>query len=63
MSKFEGQQRAGNNMITIDERTMVRDLILLPYIDTMVSNSLKEIEHSGNILKRAYSMAGQAIQR
>ncbi|WP_379140110.1 hypothetical protein [Paenibacillus sp. sgz500992] len=50
-------------MITVDERTMVRDLILLPYIDTMVSKSLKEIEHSGNILKRAYLMAGQAIQR
>ncbi|MEC0167346.1 hypothetical protein [Paenibacillus graminis] len=62
MSKFEGQQHAGN-MITIDERTMVRDFILLPYIDTMVSNSLKEIEYSGNILKRAYSLAGQAIQR
>ncbi|WP_440113654.1 hypothetical protein [Paenibacillus sp. QZ-Y1] len=29
----------------------------------MVSKSLKEIEHSGNILKRAYSMAGEAIQR
>ncbi|WP_342435713.1 hypothetical protein NSS79_18975 [Paenibacillus sp. FSL L8-0436] len=50
-------------MITADERTMVRDLILLPYMDTMVSKSLKEIEHSGNILKRAYLMAGQAIQR
>jgi hypothetical protein len=50
-------------MITVDERTMVRDLILLPYIDTMVSKSLKEIEHTGNILKRAYLMAGQAIQR
>ncbi|MNP70936.1 hypothetical protein D3C76_1672420 [compost metagenome] len=32
-------------------------------MDTMVSKSLKELEHSGNILKRAYSMAGQAIQR
>lgn len=62
MSKFEGQQHAGN-MITIDERTMVRDFILLPYIDTMVSNSLSEIEYSSNILKRAYLMAGQAIQR
>ncbi|WP_178382397.1 hypothetical protein, partial [Paenibacillus sp. P3E] len=50
-------------MITIDERTMVRDLILLPYIDTMVGKSLKEIENSGNILKRAYLMAGQTIQR
>ncbi|AIQ69513.1 hypothetical protein [Paenibacillus graminis] len=64
VEQFEEQQRnAGSNMITIDERTMVRDFILLPYIDTMVGKSLKELEHSGNILKRAYSMAGQAIQR
>ncbi|QQZ64496.1 hypothetical protein JI735_34210 (plasmid) [Paenibacillus sonchi] len=61
--QFEAQQHARNNMITIDEMTMVRDLILLPYIDTMVGKSLKEIEHSGNILQRAYSLAGQAIQR
>ncbi|ULO04839.1 hypothetical protein H1230_16975 [Paenibacillus sp. 19GGS1-52] len=50
-------------LMTIDERTMIRDIILLPYIDTMVSKSLKEIEHSSNILKRAYMMAGQTIQR
>ncbi|WP_438495767.1 hypothetical protein [Paenibacillus sp. IHBB 3054] len=50
-------------MLTNDEREMIRDLILLPHIETMVSKSLKEIEHSGNILKRAYLMAGQAIQR
>ncbi|MCE3200453.1 hypothetical protein K3T49_12615 [Paenibacillus sonchi] len=50
----------GNKMITIEKRTMVRDLILHPYID---GNIFKKIEHSGNILKRAYSMAGQAIQR
>lgn len=52
-----------SKMITVAERTMVRDLILLPYLDTMVSKSLKEIEHSGSILKRAFLMAGQAIQR
>ncbi|MRN54566.1 hypothetical protein [Paenibacillus monticola] len=57
------QEDEVRKLITIDERTMVRDLILLPYIDTMVSKSLKEIEHSSNILKRAYLMAGQTIQR
>jgi hypothetical protein len=59
----EKQEDTVRKMITVEERTMVRDLILLPYIDTMVSKSLKEIEHSGNILKRAFLMAGQAIQR
>ncbi|WP_340004370.1 hypothetical protein MHH52_21520 [Paenibacillus sp. FSL K6-0276] len=64
VEQYEEQQRENTDkMITIEERTMVRDLILLPYIDTMVSKSLKEIEHSSNILKRAYLMAGQAIQR
>ncbi len=64
VEQYEEQQRDnGAKMITIDERTMIRDLILLPYIDTMVSKSLKEIEHSSNILKRAYLMAGQTIQR
>lgn len=64
VEQYEEQQRDnGAKMITIDERTMIRDIILLPYIDTMVSKSLKEIEHSSNILKRAYLMAGQTIQR
>lgn len=64
VEQYEGQQRESvDKLITIDERTMVRDLILLPYIDTMVGKSLKEIENSSNILKRAYLMAGQAIQR
>ncbi|OKP91533.1 hypothetical protein A3842_02635 [Paenibacillus sp. P3E] len=36
---------------------------MLRYIDTMVGKSLKEIEQSNNILKRAYLMADQAIQR
>ncbi|WP_339319571.1 hypothetical protein [Paenibacillus sp. FSL R10-2734] len=64
VEQYEDQQHQNTDkMITIEERTMVRDLILLPYIDTMVSKSLKEIEHSSNILKRAYLMAGKAIQR
>lgn len=59
----EKQEDAVKKMITVEERTMVRDLILLPYIDTMVSRSLKEIELSSSILMRAFVIAGQAIQR
>lgn len=51
------------NMLTIEEREMVRDLILLPYIDTMVSKSMKEIERSGNVLNRSYLLAGRYIQK
>ncbi|WP_379143698.1 hypothetical protein [Paenibacillus sp. sgz500992] len=58
----EEEKTTGSKMLTNDEREMIRDLILLPHIETMVSKSLKEIEHSGNVLKRAYLMAGQAIQ-
>jgi hypothetical protein len=57
------QEEPARRMITVEERTMVRDLILLPYIETMVDKSLQEIEHTSNILKRAYLMAGQSIQR
>ncbi|ETT55420.1 hypothetical protein C162_03152 [Paenibacillus sp. FSL R7-269] len=49
--------------ITVEERTMVRDFILLPYLDTMVNKSLREIELSGSILQRASIIAGQAIQQ
>lgn len=54
---------ASNKMITPEEREMVRDLILLPYIDTMVSKGLKELELSGNVLRRAYATAGRYIQK
>ncbi|NQX45362.1 hypothetical protein HQN87_08460 [Paenibacillus tritici] len=54
---------SGSKMVTPEEREMVRDLILLPYIDTMISRSLKEIELSGNVLRRAYVTAGRYIQK
>ncbi|MDF2651811.1 MAG: hypothetical protein K0Q73_7616 [Paenibacillus sp.] len=54
---------SGHKMLTVEERTMIRDLILLPYIDTMVAKSIKEIELSGNVLRRAYVTAGRYIQK
>lgn len=56
------QESGSKQMLSISERTMVRDLILLPHIDTMVSKSMKEIEQSGNILTKMYLMAGRFIQ-
>lgn len=52
-----------NARLSNEERAMVRDLILLPYIDTMVAKSLKEVEHSGNVLSRSYILAGRYIQK
>ncbi|WP_054939076.1 hypothetical protein [Paenibacillus ihuae] len=51
-----------NNILTSEELSMVRDLILLPHIDTMLSRSMKEIENSGNILTKLYLLAGRFIQ-
>lgn len=50
-------------MLTDLERIMIRDLILLPYIDTMVAKSMKEIELSSNVLSRAYLTTGRYIQK
>ncbi|WP_342477465.1 hypothetical protein NYE24_30935 [Paenibacillus sp. FSL H7-0350] len=66
VKQYEGAERAASSskkMLTTEERTMIRDLILLPHIDTMVTKSLRELDHSGSILKRAYRMAGEAIQQ
>lgn len=52
----------GGALLSNAERTMVRDLILLPYIDEIVSKSIKEIERSGNVLARMYLMTGWYIQ-
>lgn len=66
VQEYEQTERAAassKKMLTPEERTMIRDLILLPHIDTMVAKSLRELDHSSSILKRAYQMAGEAIQR
>lgn len=56
------EEHAGGKMLSIEERTMIRDIILLPYIDTMVSRSIGEIERSGNLLNQLYVMAGRYLQ-
>ncbi|QSF42633.1 hypothetical protein [Paenibacillus tianjinensis] len=65
VEQYEQQRQeedSGSKMLTTLERTMVRDLILLPYIDTMVDKSIKEIEQSGNVLSKMYLMTGRYIQ-
>lgn len=64
VDQYEQAERtagSSNKRLTIEERVMVRDLILLPYIDTMVSKSLRELEFSRGILKRASQHAGEAV--
>lgn len=50
-----------SGIITVEELTMLRDYILLPYMLTMVQKSVDDIEHSPNILKQLYLAAGQAV--
>lgn len=57
------QNTYSSTMLSNEEREMVRDLILLPYIDTMVGKSIEEIERSGNVLKQPYLLAGRYLQR
>lgn len=50
-----------NGMITIEERTMIRDYILLPHMEKMVQKSIDEAEYSTNIMKRLYILASQKV--
>ncbi|QHT60835.1 hypothetical protein GXP70_13335 [Paenibacillus lycopersici] len=49
------------NIITTEERAMLRDYILLPHMVKMVEKSIADVEHMTTVLKRAYLMAGQKI--
>ncbi|BBH20374.1 hypothetical protein Back11_17190 [Paenibacillus baekrokdamisoli] len=57
------QQHASkeSKIITTEERTMIRDYILLPHMEKMVQKSITDVEYSTNILKRLYFLAGQKI--
>lgn len=59
--RYEQSDIPRNNLITSEERLLLRDYILLLHIETMVQKSLSETEYSVNILKRLYLMAGQYI--
>ena len=58
---FRYQKGTLRKRISIDEKKMIRDLILLQHIEPMVIKSLKEMELSSNILKRACLMTGQSL--
>lgn len=63
VEQYEQQHHpsAAAKIITAEERTMIRDYILLPHMEKMVQKSIADVEHSTNILKRLYLMAGQKI--
>ncbi len=47
--------------ITPDEMRMLRDFIILPYLQVMVQKSIEDIDQTTNVLKRLYTLAGQRI--
>ncbi|MFC5648537.1 hypothetical protein ACFPYJ_05225 [Paenibacillus solisilvae] len=63
VEQYEQQRHpaAAAKIITAEERTMIRDYILLPHMEKMVQKSIADVEHSTNILRRMYVLAGQKI--
>ncbi len=59
--RYERRNEAAKGNITSEERTMLRDFILLPYMEKMVQKSIADVGNSNNVLKRLYLMAGQKI--
>lgn len=50
-----------SKIITPEERTMIRDHILLPHMEKMVQKSIDDATYSTNIMKRLYILASQKI--
>lgn len=48
-------------IITMEERRMLRDYILLPYIETMIKRSMANFENSTDVLRRLYLAAALRI--
>ncbi|MEF2966079.1 hypothetical protein V3851_09575 [Paenibacillus sp. M1] len=54
------QDKAG--MITMEEREMMRDYILLTHIHAMVQKSITDLKYTDNILKKTFEMCGRVIE-
>lgn len=52
----------GANIITIEERRMMRDYLLLNHMQEMVQKSVADLKYSGNLLTKAYTMSGNVIE-
>lgn len=50
------------NIITSEERTMLRDYLLLTHMQVMVQKDITDIKLSGNLLTRAYTMCAKLIE-
>ncbi|RCX23084.1 hypothetical protein DFP94_101676 [Fontibacillus phaseoli] len=60
--KYEEQHRFNESrIITSEERSLLRDYILLPHMEKMVQKSISDIEYSSNILKRLHLMVSQYV--
>lgn len=46
---------------SIDELTMLRDLLILPHMLTMVDQSNETTKHSGNFLRAFHTELGEAV--
>lgn len=46
---------------TPEELTMIRDYVLLPHLLTILQNSMAEVQHSSNVLKRIFAALTQLL--
>lgn len=46
---------------TPEELTMIRDFVLLPHLLTILQNSLEEVQHSSNVLKKVFAALTQLL--
>ena len=46
---------------TPEELAMIRDCVLLPHLLTILQNSLEEVRHSSNVLKKVFAAITQLL--
>ncbi|MBW7453925.1 hypothetical protein ACFOLF_20530 [Paenibacillus sepulcri] len=60
--QYDRKQAAGTGKnLTMEERIMIRDYILLPHMEKMIQKSISDIENSSNVMKRLYLAAGHKV--
>ncbi|WP_410769563.1 hypothetical protein [Fontibacillus sp. BL9] len=51
-----------SNIITTEERTMIRDYVLLNHMQVMAEKSIRDLKYSDNLLRQAFIMCGKIIE-
>lgn len=63
MDYLKYSDKRSGSQLTLLERIMIRDLILLPYMHTMVDKAIQDAGRSRNVLTQASLLAGEYIRK